>query len=445
MLRLAILLLCLIPTAAAQPVPGGFSALIPSLLPSVVNIYVKKIDEKSDPLKPKEKPVFGSGFVIDPSGVIVTSEHVIENAFHVSVVLQDNTRLTARLLAASAPADIALLQINAARPLPPVKFGDSSKLRMGDRVYAVGNPLGFGGSVSAGIISALNRDIRLSPYDDYIQTDAAINHGNSGGPLFNAAGEVVGVSTALLSPTGETGSVGLGFAKPINEAAFVIGQLRQYGYVRAGYLGANIQQVTSDIADSLTLPEVTGALVNGIEPGGPADKAGLRQGDIILRVGDRDTPDTRTVARAFAQAPLGKVLNVTLWRDTRQQTVAVTVLEWPGDRSHTPLPPIERPQPTPDLGLRLAAMSEALRHRYRMEASQHGVVVTGVAPLSPADDRGVREGEVIASVQMQAVNAPEDVLRDFDALRRQGLHHALVLLLDADGARTVALPLDSGA
>src|SRR5579871_2848368 len=175
MLRIAVVLLCLSSVAVAQPVPSGFSALLPSLLPSVVNIHARKIDEKSDPLKPKEKPVYGSGFVIDPDGVIVTNEHVVENAFHVSVVLQDNTTLTGRLLAASAVADIALLQINADRPLPTAKLGDSGKLRIGDRVFAVGNPLGFGSSVSAGIVGALNRDIMLSPYDDYIQTDASIN------------------------------------------------------------------------------------------------------------------------------------------------------------------------------------------------------------------------------------------------------------------------------
>lgn len=441
-----------LPADAAQPAPG-FGDIVPALLPAVVNVYSMKIDagpstnSQASQLvaaSPRKHQSLGSGFIIDPSGIIVTNEHVIEHAYDISVTFQDNLTLTAQVIGANAIADIALLKVHAAKPLPAVKLGDSRTLRIGDPVFAIGNPLGFGGSVSAGIVSALNRDIMLSPYDDYIQTDAAINHGNSGGPLFNAEGEVVGIDTALYAPMGETGFVGLGFAIPWNDAAFVVRQLRKNGYVRAGYLGADLQQVSSDIAAAVGLPMISGAIVNRVEAGGPADKAGLRQGDVILKAGDRYLSDARAVARAVAEAPLGQPLPLGVWRNGNEQTIPVIATEWPGDREQVPILVAARPPVTPDLGLQLAAITVALRDLYKLSANQAGVVVTGVEPLSPADDRGLREGEVIVSVQMKSVHAPSDVLQDFNTLRQQGRHYALILVQGKSAIRSVALPLNGG-
>ena len=273
------------PTAHAGEIGVDLSDLVPKLLPAVVNISTRQL-VVSTTGKPGQisdqsastRQSLGSGFIIDASGVIVTNNHVIANAYDITVTLQDNQELKATLVATSTVADLAVLKVNAAKPLPTVAFGDSSVLRVGQPVVAIGNPLGLGGSVSAGIISALNRDLMSSPYDDYIQTDAAINHGNSGGPLFNLKGEVIGVNTAIFSPLPQGGSIGLGFSIPSDSVQFVIGQLRKYGTVRAGFLGAHIQQVTADIAQSVGLTEITGAIVDDVVPGGPG-----RQGAVADR------------------------------------------------------------------------------------------------------------------------------------------------------------------
>ncbi len=441
-----------LPADAAQPA-AGFGDIAPALLPAVVNVYSMNIDAapSTDPqaselvaATPRKHRSLGSGIIIDSSGIIVTNEHVIEHAYEISVTLQDNLTLTAQVIGANAIADIALLKVHAAKPLPAVKLGDSHALRVGDPVFAIGNPLGFGGSVSAGVVSALNRDIGLSPYDDYIQTDAAINHGNSGGPLFNSSGEVIGINTALYNPDGQAGFVGLGFAIPWNDAAFVVRQLRENGYVRAGYLGADLQQVSSDIAAAVGLSIIGGAIVNKVEAGGPADKAGLQQGDVILKAGDQYLSNARAVARAVAEAPLGQPLSLGIWREGSEQTIPIIVVEWPGDREQAPLPAVARPPVTPDLGLHLAGITAGLRDLYKLSANQAGVVVTGVEPLSPADDRGLREGEVIVDVQTKPVHTPSDLLQGFNILRQQGKHYVLTLVQNQNSIRSVALPLNGG-
>jgi serine protease Do len=439
-------------SAEAGQAPSGLGDLVPGLLPAVVNIYSMKIVAQPDGQTSRvtaaasgKKQSLGSGFIIDSSGVIVTNEHVIEHAYDISVTLQDNMTLKAQIIGASAVADVALLRVNAARPLPIVRLGDSQKLRIGDPVFAIGNPLGFGGSASAGIVSALNRDIMLSPYDDYIQTDAAINLGNSGGPLFNSSGEVIGINTALYNPDEQAGSIGLGFAIPWNDANFVVRQLRQNGRVRAGYLGAGLQQVTSDIAAAVGLPAIAGAIINELDAGGPADRAGLRQGDVILRASGRELKDARAVARDVAMAPIGAALALGVWRDNKEQTIPVTVAEWRGNQEQAAVQPVPRPPPPADLGLQLSALTDAFRELYRLPADQQGVLVTGVMPLSPSDDRGLRAGDLILSVQMVQAKAPADVTQQFEHMRQQGKQYVLVLIWGDNATRSIALPLSSGS
>jgi serine protease Do len=436
---------------AGEPVPG-LDDLVPALLPAVVNISSTRFLPVPDgpsaevaATAPRSKRSLGSGFIIDSTGFIVTNQHVIEDADEITVILQDNTALKAQVIGASAIADIAVLKVNAAKPLPTVTFGDSRKTRVGEPVLAIGNPLGLGGSVSAGIVSALNRDIMKSPYDDYIQTDAAINHGNSGGPLFNLKGEVIGINTALYAPAGQTGSIGLGFSIPSNDANFVVRQLRGNGRVQAGFLGAHIQRVTQDIAAAVGLSEIQGALVVDVVPGGPAEKAGLRYGDVILKAGDSDLPDPRAVARAISQTPIGQLLTLVVWRDGKVQSVPVTIAEWRSDQAQTgtTLPAtghIARGD-APDLGLHLSAITDDLRLQYKLPAKQKGVVVTSITPLSAADDRGLHAGDIIVKVQMADIETPADVFSKLASMRDQGSHYVLLLVRDEDGNRSVALPL----
>jgi len=445
--------------AAIMPAPAraagvlvDVSDLVPHLLPAVVNISTRQLvdpgpatDGKVSTQSVRTRQSLGSGFIIDPSGVIVTNNHVIANAYDITVTLQDNQELKATLVATSTVADLAVLKVNAGKPLPSVPFGDSTKLRVGQPVIAIGNPLGLGGSVSTGIVSALNRDLMSSPYDDYIQTDAAINHGNSGGPLFNLQGEVIGVNTAIFSPLPEGGSIGLGFAIPAENVQFVVGQLREYGRVHAGFLGAHIQQVTSDIARAVGLPNIMGAIVDDVLPGGPAANAGLRSGDVILRVGGDTISDTRAVARAVGVAPIGKPADLVVWRDHQAQTLTVMISEWPGDlRAAGPgVPPPPAPQPASamDMGLHFAPITDDARRKYKLPSAEKGVVVTSVAPFSVAYDRGLLPGNVIEQVEMQPVTSLAELRDRVSAARQKGAEYVMLLVSDTDGLRWVAMPL----
>ncbi|MDP9095392.1 MAG: Do family serine endopeptidase, partial [Pseudomonadota bacterium] len=271
----------------------------------------------------------GSGFIIDKSGYIVTNNHVIDGADEISVTLTDNTTLKAKLVGKDDRVDLALLKVETDHPLTAVSFGDSDTSRVGDWVLAIGNPFGLGGSVTAGIVSARGRDIRQGPYDDFIQTDAAINRGNSGGPLFNMNGEVIGINTAIYSPSG--GSVGIGFSVPANLAKPVIMQLREYGHARRGWLGVRIQQVTPDIAEAIGLKDVQGAMVAGMNDGGPADKAGIHNGDVILKFNGQDVKEMRTLPRLVAETEVGKQVPVVLWRDHKEVTVQASTGELPDE------------------------------------------------------------------------------------------------------------------
>jgi len=271
----------------------------------------------------------GSGFIIDPSGIIVTNRHVIEGAKDILVTLQDNTLLRATLLAQADLIDVALLKVTPESPLHSVRFGDSDAVRVADRVVAIGNPLGLGGSVTQGIVSALNRDIRDTAFDDYIQTDAAINHGNSGGPLFNEHGDVIGMNTAIFSPEATSGSIGLGFAIPSNDVRLAVEALRSPGGMRTGTLGFRIQQVTPEIADALNMSKAEGVIVGGTTEDGAASKCGIMAGDIVLNYGNTPIKDVRALARAVAKTPPGTVVTLRIWRNDEPMLLAATVQETP--------------------------------------------------------------------------------------------------------------------
>ena len=387
----------------------------------------------------------GSGFIIDPKGVVVTNNHVVEGADEITVTLQDGTTLKAKVVGRDTKTDLAVLKVTTARPLPALAFGDSDKSRVGDWVLAIGNPFGLGGTVTAGIVSARGRDIQQGPYDNFIQTDAPINRGNSGGPLFNMDGEIIGINTAIYSPSG--GSIGIGFSIPANLAKTVVEQLRDYGHPRRGWLGVKIQQVTPDIAESLGLKEPSGAMVAAVDDAGPAAKGKLRTGDIILKFDNQDVKEMRTLPRIVAETEINKQVPVTVWRDGHEQTLDVTVGELPDDQqtqlaATTPDKPVPaKPLQLEGLGLQLAPISQDTRDKYQIGQDQKGVVITDVAQGTPAADRGLKPGDVIVEVQQEEVTSPADVQDRVEKVRKSGRSSVLFLVQSGDGLRWVPLSL----
>jgi serine protease Do len=386
----------------------------------------------------------GSGFIIDASGLVVTNNHVIDGADEITVTLQDNTSLKAKVLGRDETGDIALLQVNPDKPLPAVHFGDSDSERVGDWVLAIGNPFGLGGTVTAGIVSARGRDIRQGPYDDFIQTDAAINRGNSGGPLFNMDGEVVGMNTAIYSPSG--GSIGIGFSIPANMVKAVVAQLKDFGHPRRGWLGVRIQQVTPDIAESLGLKDASGAMVAGVNDGGPADKAKIHNGDIILKFNNQDVKEMRTLPRIVADSEVGKSVPVVLWRDGKEVSVQATLAEKPDDVQVAAATTGDKGQPQKPteisgLGLKLAPISQETKDKFSLGADQKGVVITDVAPNSSAAERGLKAGDVIVEVQQGEVSSPAEVQKKVDTVRKENRKSVLMLIQRQDGLQWVPLSI----
>jgi serine protease Do len=400
---------------------------------------------EGQPQRPRRAQSLGSGFVVDPSGIVVTNNHVIEGADEVNVILQDNTSIRARVLGTDPRTDVAVLKIETDRPLTAVAWGDSDEAQVGDWVLAIGNPFGLGGTVTAGIVSARGRDIRQGLYDDFIQTDAAINRGNSGGPLFDMQGRVVGINTAIYSPTG--GSIGIGFAIPSNLARNIVAQLADGGRVRRGWLGVNIQQVTDEIAESLGLSGGgRGALVARAQEDGPAAKAGIRNGDVVLRFNGQEVREMRNLPRIVAETPVGREVPVVVWRDGREQTVQVTVGELPNEPQQAAATPGPQQRPTElaGLGLRVTGITPEVRERFNLRPEQRGVVVTEVLPNTPAAEREVRPGDVIVEVQQERVNTPQELTARIEQLRRQNRPTALLLIEGAQGQRFVPLRLRGG-
>ncbi|MFZ0124862.1 MAG: Do family serine endopeptidase, partial [Xanthobacteraceae bacterium] len=362
---------------------------------------------------PRRVSSLGSGFIIDPSGIVVTNNHVIADADEVNVILNDGTRLKAEVIGHDQKTDIALVRVKPDKPLKAVQFGDSDKLRLGEWVVAIGNPFSLGGTVTAGIVSARNRDINSGPYDNYIQTDAAINRGNSGGPLFNLNGEVVGVNTAIISPSG--GSIGIGFAVPSKTAVAVIDQLRQFGETRRGWLGVRIQQVTDDIADSLNIKPAKGALVAGVEDKGPAKPAGIEPGDVIVKFDGKDVKEMKDLPRIVADTPVGKDVEVVIIRKGQEakKTVKLGRLE-DGEKQATLTTKKddqseEKSVVQKTLGLQLSNLTDSLRQRYKIKDQIKGVVITGVDANSAAAEKRLSAGDVIVEVAQEPIATPADL------------------------------------
>jgi serine protease Do len=402
-------------------------------------------DSQNRDRSPRRVNSLGSGFIIDPSGIVVTNNHVIADADEVTVILNDGSRLKAEIIGKDQKTDLALLRVKPDKPLKAVKFGDSEKLRLGEWVIAIGNPFSLGGTVTAGIVSARNRDINSGPYDNYIQTDAAINRGNSGGPLFNLDGDVIGINTAIISPSG--GSIGIGFSVPSKTALPVIDQLKQFGETRRGWLGVRIQQVTDEIADSLNIKPARGALVAGVDDKGPAKPAGIEPGDVIVKFDGKDIKEMRDLPRAVADTAVGKQTPVIIIRKGKEETKSVTLGRLEDGEKLAALDP--KVEAAPDktvvkktLGIELASMSDDLRKKYKIKDTVKGVVITGVDASSPAADKRLSPGDVIVEIAQEAVASADDFQAKIDKLKKDGRKSALLLVAGPDGElRFIALSL----
>ena len=454
------------PVVPVHGAPASFADLSARLLPTVVNIATTQTLKPAPgapglpnippgspladlfkdflgtgPSVPRHVTSLGSGFIIDPSGYIVTNNHVIEGADQISVTLNDGTTLPAKLIGRDEKTDLALLKVQPRKPLPAAHFGDSDHARIGDWVIAIGNPFGLGSTVTAGIVSARNRDIEAGPYDDFIQTDAPINRGNSGGPLFDMNGNVVGVNSAIYSPSG--GSVGIAFSIPSNLVREVIGQLRQFGQARRGWVGVRIQQVTEDIAEGLGLPGTNGALIADVTPGGPASRGGIQNGDFITGFDGKPVGDSRALSRAVADTPIGKTVNVDVFRKGKRLTARVTVLRL--TEKPTAPPPKQTPQKPSKvtmLGLSLGMLDGPARGQFHVAGNVQGVVVTDVAADSPAADKNLQPGDVIVQVQGAAVHSPDDVGHQVDAARKSGKKVVAMLVNRKGDVTYVAVKLN---
>jgi serine protease Do len=462
------------PAAAAVPqgaLPASFADVVDKLVPTVVNISTTQAAPQKKDGDGSEAPApgspfdeffrdffgdrggrnggqqpraqsLGSGFIIDPSGLIVTNNHVVADAAEITVTLTDDTSLKAKVVGRDPVTDLALLKIDPKKKLPAVVWGDSGKTRVGDWVLAIGNPFGLGGSVTTGIVSARARDIHAGPYDDFIQTDAPINKGNSGGPMFNLAGEVIGINTAIYSPSG--GSIGIGFAIPSALARPVIEQLKTTGKVERGWIGVHIQPMTDELAKAVGLDKVKGALVADVDPNSPAAKAKVQPGDVILAFNGKAVEHTRELPRMVAAVPPDKAVKMALWRDGKELSVDIKVgllnsnqvlASAPSEPHETTAPPT-----IDTLGLSLAKITPELRREMDLAENAKGVVVMDLDENSAAASRGIEPGDIVAAVGHDQVSTPEQIRDKVEAAKKAG-RKMLLLRIERDGkAQYVALP-----
>ena len=473
--------------ASARPAPDSFADLAEKLLPSVVNISTTQTmksergHEHARPempqfppgspfeeffrdffdhgmpksghpeAQPRKATSLGSGFIVDPAGYVVTNNHVIADADEITVILHDDTNLKAELVGRDTKTDIALLRVKSDKPLSAANWGDSDSARVGDWVLAIGNPFGLGGSVTAGILSARQRDINSGPYDDFLQTDASINRGNSGGPMFNMDGQVIGINTAIFSPSG--GSIGIGFAIPSSIAKAVVAELKGESdhTVHRGWLGVRIQGVTDEIAESLGLDKARGALIASVTENGPAQAAGIQAGDIVLSFDGRPVGDMKRLPRLVAETPVDKTVPVTVWRKREETTVQVKIgrLEEsdqqlastretpkPGDKGQAGV--------VKTLGLTLSSITPELKEKYSLSDDSKGVVVVEVAKDSPAAAKGVRPGDMIMEAAQEEVSNPDEISSRIDEAKKSGRKSILLLVERQGDLRFVALRLDQG-
>ena len=463
--------------AQAREIPESFADLVEGLTPAVVNIsttqkargrsrpgtevpipqfppgspfeeFFKDFFERQRPDRPDEAPrrrvtSLGSGFILDKSGIIITNNHVIAEADEITVTLSDDSKHEAEIIGRDPKTDIAVLKIDTDRPLPAVKWGDSDVTRVGDWVIAVGNPFGLGGTVTAGIISARQRDINAGPYDDFLQTDASINRGNSGGPMFNMDGEVIGIATAIFSPSG--GSIGIGFAIPSSLARPVVAQLRQYGRTRRGWLGVRIQSVTVEIAESLGLDDARGALVAEVTEDSPAAAAKVEAGDVILGFDGRPVEQMRQLPRMVAETEIGREVTIEVWRKGESKRLTVTLGELEEAEKMAALGAKEgedADEGAETLGMTLSQITPELRERFDLGGDQSGVVITEVDEESAAAEKGIRAGDVIVEVAQEEVATPRDVLEKMRAAKDNERKSVLLLLRRSGDLRFVAVRID---
>lgn len=481
--RLALALLLttglIYPTFAEEGATGGqsysYANLVEPLLPAVVNIstttlmpsrgevnpsqpdipfpkgspledFFKEFYDQMQPDGPRNSSAVGSGFIIDPEGYIVTNNHLVADADQVIVTLNDNTELKAALVGRDRRTDIAVLKVKADKKLPFVQWGNSEKLRTGDRIIAIGNPFGLGGTVTTGIVSHLARNIGSSGdfINGYIQTDASINVGNSGGPMFDMLGRVVGVNTAIYSPTGA--SVGIGFAIPSEVAKKVVLQIRQFGKPKRGWLGVQIQSVTEDIAEGLGLKALTGALVGNVNKDGPADKAKLQAGDVILKVADKEIKEVRMLPQIVADIPEGTKVPVTVWRKGKLLTLPVQVGEYL-EPEETAV--ISSPGGGKELvkgveihGMTLQPLTEENMQRFDITTNVPGVLVVDVDPKSSAAEKGIRPSDIIREISQVEVRTPPEVLEQFQRAKKENRKSALLLISRDGESRYVSIKIN---
>jgi len=452
----------------ARGAPESFADLAEELSPSVVNITtsttIAGITDQARPqipegspfedlfrdffnngeggqARPRRSSALGSGFVISADGFIVTNNHVIDKADEIVIEFFDGKELVAELVGRDPKTDIALLKVEATEPLPFVGFGDSDIARVGDWVMAIGNPLGQGFSVSAGIISARNRTLRSGPYDDFIQTDAAINRGNSGGPLFNMNGEVIGVNTAIISPNG--GSIGLGFSMSSRVVSRVVNQLKEYGETRRGWLGVQIQDIDSDMAEALGLEKVSGALVSGV-PDGPGADAGIVSGDVILSFDGVEVENTRGLVTIVGNADVGKVVDVIIFRDGKSKTIKVTLGRREAAEKEKIVPTAKVPEKikeTEELGMKLLTINSETRTQLNLPEDLNGVAVLDVTETSDAFEKGIRAGDVIVEAGRTKVTDVNDISDIFENAISSGRKSILLLVQRGNNSRFVGLSL----
>ena len=455
-------------SAYARGAPESFADLAEELSPSVVNITtsttIAGVTDQARPqipegspfedlfrdffnngeggqARPRRSSALGSGFVISSDGYIVTNNHVIDKADEIVIEFFDGKELVAKLVGRDPKTDIAVLKVEASEPLPFVGFGDSDVARVGDWVMAIGNPLGQGFSVSAGIISARNRTLRSGPYDDFIQTDAAINRGNSGGPLFNMSGEVIGVNTAIISPNG--GSIGLGFSMSSRVVGRVVKQLKEYGETRRGWLGVQIQDIDSDMAEALGLDKVSGALVSGV-PEGPGADAGIQSGDVIISFDGVEVEDTRGLVTAVGNADVGKVVRVIIFRDGKTKTIKVTLGRREAAEKEKLVPVTKAPEKikeTEKFGMKLLTINSESRIQLNLPEDLEGVAVLDVSETSDAFEKGIRAGDVIVEAGRTKIADVNDISKIFEDAIEAGRKSILLLVLRGDNSRFVGLSL----
>jgi len=456
-------------TALAE-LPPSFAPLVDQVKGAVVNISATEVDKVASnddedaggrmqqmppgmqefmrrfgggqgmrPMHPGQMKVAGSGFIVDPSGFVVTNNHVVKNGKDIKVTLQDGTSLNAKVIGTDAIADLAVLKVDAGHPLPAVQFGDSAKTRVGDWVVSVGNPFGLGGTVTAGIVSANGRDVpseEHSAYVDYLQIDAPINQGNSGGPTFNEEGKVIGINTAIYSPNGG-GSVGIGFAVPANIAKPIVDQLQKSGSVTRGWLGVQMQPITPDMEDALGLNSTNGVVVADVVKDGPAAKAGLKSGDVIVGYNEQPIKSTHELALAVGNTKPGQSVPAKVLRDGKEQTITVAIDTLKQGKNGGMPAPSESEQG--GLGLNLAPLDKNTREQLGLAASTQGAVVAGVKPDSPAEQRGIQTGDLIIRIDSTKVESPADATEAVRKATKAG-KKAVLVQINRDG-NTALIPV----